>query len=238
MNSITRYQQLIEQALKEKKYGSNPKELYEPMEYIMALGGKRLRPVLVYMGCSFFSDEVDKARHPALAVEIFHNFTLIHDDIMDNAPLRRNQSTVHVKWNANTAILSGDAMLVEAYQELCKCDVAIIPALLEIFNDTALKVCEGQQLDMNFESLRKVSIPQYLKMIELKTAVLLGASLKIGALVGGADEKSARVLYDFGKHLGIAFQLQDDILDVYANTEKFGKLQGGDIVANKKRICF
>ena len=234
MSSIFQYQQLIEQALKEKKYGSAPRELYEPMEYIMALGGKRLRPVLVFMGYGFFNNTINKAIHPALAIEIFHNFTLVHDDIMDKAPLRRNQSTVHKKWNESIAILSGDAMLVKAYQELCKCDSDVLPAILDIFNDTAVKVCEGQQLDMNFEKQQKVSIPQYLKMIELKTAVLLGASLKIGALAGGADPKNAQALYDFGKHIGIAFQLQDDILDVYANTEKFGKQQGGDIVANKK----
>lgn len=234
MNSLIQYQQLIEQALKEKKYGSAPRELYEPMEYIMALGGKRLRPVLVFIGYGFFNTDINKAIHPALAIEIFHNFTLVHDDIMDKAPLRRNQSTVHKKWNESIAILSGDAMLVKAYQELCKCDVNVLPAVLEIFNDTAVKVCEGQQLDMNFEKLQKVSIPQYLKMIELKTAVLLGASLKIGALAAGADSKNAQALFDFGKHVGIAFQLQDDILDVYASTEKFGKQQGGDIVANKK----
>lgn len=234
MNPIAKYQHLIEDALKDKKYGSSPRELYEPIEYIMKLGGKRLRPVLVLVGYSFYGSDIKKALHPALAIEIFHNFTLIHDDIMDKAPLRRNQSTVHVKWNANIAILSGDAMLVKAYQELCKCGADVLAALLEIFNDTALKVCEGQQMDMNFENLQKVSIPQYLKMIELKTAVLLGASLKIGALVGGADEKNAQVLYDFGKHLGIAFQLQDDILDVYADAGKFGKQVGGDIAANKK----
>lgn len=234
MSSITQYQQLIEESLKEKKYGSSPKELYEPIEYMMKLGGKRLRPVLVLVGYSFFGSDLKKAINPALAIEIFHNFSLVHDDIMDEAPLRRNQSTVHKKWNGNTAILSGDAMLVKAYQELCKCDINLLPALLNIFSDTALKVCEGQQLDMNFEKQSRISIPQYLKMIELKTAVLLGASLKTGALVGGADEKNAQSLYDFGKHIGIAFQLQDDILDVYAATEMFGKQRGGDIIANKK----
>lgn len=234
MNSITHYQQLIEESLKDKKYGASPRELYEPIEYMMKLGGKRLRPVLVLVGYSFFGSDLKKAIHPALAIEIFHNFTLVHDDIMDGAPLRRNQSTVHKKWNESIAILSGDAMLVKAYQELCNCDISLLPALLNIFSDTALKVCEGQQLDMNFEKQPRVSIPQYLKMIELKTAVLLGASLKIGALVGGADETNAQSLYDFGKHIGIAFQLQDDILDVYASTEAFGKQQGGDIIANKK----
>ena len=228
------YQNQIEQALKNKKYGSVPRELYEPIEYIMSLGGKRLRPVLVFIGCDFFDGDIAKALHPAIAIELFHNFTLVHDDLMDKAPLRRNQSTVHKKWNDSTAILSGDTMLVRAYQELCKSDNKLLPELLELFSDTAIKVCEGQQLDMNYEKLQKVSIAQYMKMIELKTAVLLGASLKMGALIAYADEKNAQNLYDFGKHIGIAFQLQDDILDVYADAEKFGKQKGGDIVANKK----
>ena len=228
------YQNQIEQALKNKKYGSVPRELYEPIEYIMSLGGKRLRPVLVFVGCDFFNGDTTKALHPAIAIELFHNFTLVHDDLMDKAPLRRNQSTVHKKWNDSTAILSGDTMLVRAYQELCKSDMVLLPKLLELFSDTAIKVCEGQQLDMNYEKLQKVSIAQYMKMIELKTAVLLGGSLKMGALIAGADEKNAQNLYDFGKHIGIAFQLQDDFLDVYADAEKFGKQKGGDIVANKK----
>lgn len=228
------YQQQIEQALINRKYGSDPKELYEPIEYIMSLGGKRLRPVLVFIGCDFFGGNTADALHPAIAIELFHNFTLVHDDIMDEAPLRRNQSTVHKKWDKNIAILSGDAMLVKAYQELCKYESAVLPQLLDLFSDTAIKVCEGQQLDMNYEKLQKVSILQYLKMVELKTAVLLGGSLKLGALIAGADEKNAQNLYDFGKNIGIAFQLQDDILDVYADAEKFGKQKGGDIVANKK----
>jgi geranylgeranyl diphosphate synthase, type II len=234
LDTIVEYQQQIEQALKDKKYGNSPKELYEPIEYIMSLGGKRMRPVFVFVGCDLFDGNTTDAIHPAIAIELFHNFTLVHDDIMDNAPLRRNQKTVHEKWNENIAILSGDTLMVKAYQELCKCNNVILPQLLDIFNDTAIKVCEGQQLDMNYESLAKVSIPQYIKMIELKTAVLLGGSLKIGALIAGADETNAQALYEFGKHIGIAFQLQDDILDVYANTEKFGKQKGGDIVSNKK----
>jgi len=234
LSTIIDYQHQIEQALKNKNYGSSPKELYDPIEYMMSLGGKRLRPVFVFIGCDLFCDDITKALYPALAIELFHNFTLVHDDIMDKAPLRRNQATVHEKWNENTAILSGDVMFVKAYQELCKSNVQILPELLNVFNDTAIKVCEGQQLDMNFEKLHKVSIPQYLKMIELKTAVLLAGSLKMGALVGGASEKEAQCLYNFGKHIGVAFQLQDDILDVYADAGKFGKQQGGDIIANKK----
>lgn len=204
------------------------------MEYIVSLGGKRLRPVLVLAGHQLFNDTLEKALPAAIAIELFHNFSLIHDDIMDKAPLRRNQSTVHKKWNENIAILSGDAMLVKAYQELCKTNSEKLPELLNIFSETALKVCEGQQLDMNYEKQNKVSIPQYLKMIELKTAVLLGASLQMGAVIAGANTEEALHLYNFGKHIGIAFQLQDDILDVYADAEKFGKQQGGDIVSNKK----
>lgn len=234
MTTIATYQQQIEDALKDKKYGSNPKELYEPISYIMSLGGKRLRPVLVFIAADIFDGDTSKALHPALAIELFHNFTLVHDDLMDKAPLRRNQPTVHEKWNSNIAILSGDAMMVRAYQELCLADPTMLPQLLEIFSDTAVKVCEGQQYDMNYESMTKVSIQQYIKMIELKTAVLLGGALKIGAAIGGAREEDAQRLYDFGKHIGIAFQLQDDILDVYADAAKFGKQKGGDIIANKK----
>jgi geranylgeranyl diphosphate synthase, type II len=234
LNTIATYQQEIEDALKTKKYGSNPKELYEPITYLMSLGGKRLRPVLVLIATDLFDGDISKAVYPALAIELFHNFTLVHDDLMDNAPLRRNQPTVHVKWNPNIAILSGDAMMVRAYQELCMSDHSILPQLLDVFSDTAVKVCEGQQYDMNYETLPKVSIQQYIKMIELKTAVLLGGALKIGAIVGGAREEDAQRLYDFGKNIGIAFQLQDDILDVYADAAKFGKQKGGDIISNKK----
>jgi geranylgeranyl diphosphate synthase type II len=234
LNKIQVFQQNIEEALKGKNYGSHPRELYEPIEYIMSLGGKRMRPVLVLMACDFFDGDVEKAIHPALAIELFHNFTLVHDDIMDKAPLRRGKPTVHEKWNDNIAILSGDAMMVRAYQEICKTEHPELNKLLAIFSDTAAKVCEGQQLDMNYERVSKVSIMNYIKMIELKTAVLLGGALKIGAIIGGAREEDAQRLYDFGKHIGIAFQLQDDILDVYADADKFGKQKGGDIIANKK----
>ena len=234
MKPVVEYQKEIELALKDKVYGSSPKELYEPISYIMSLGGKRMRPVLVLMAADFFGGNTDNALHAAVAVELFHNFTLVHDDIMDKAPLRRNQPTVHEKWNSSTAILSADAMMVKAYQELCKCDIAVLPKLLEIFSDIAVKVCEGQQFDMNYETLQKVSIIQYIKMIELKTAVLIAGSSKIGAIIGGAREEDAQSLYNFGKHIGIAFQLQDDILDVFADEEKFGKQKGGDIIANKK----
>ncbi len=234
MDSVKFFQEKIENELKQIQYGSNPKELYEPIEYIMSLGGKRMRPVLVLMACDFFGGDANKATHAAIAIELFHNFTLVHDDIMDNAPLRRGKQTVHEKWNSNIAILSGDAMIVKAYQEICKASPEQLPVLLNIFSDTALKVCEGQQMDMNYEKLNKVSIPQYIKMIELKTAVLLAGALKVGGIIGGAKEEDANAIYEFGKNIGIAFQLQDDILDVYANAEKFGKQKGGDIIANKK----
>lgn len=213
---------------------NQPLELYVPISYILQLGGKKLRPLLVLMACELVDGKKEEAIHAALAIEVFHNFTLMHDDIMDNAPIRRGKATVHEQWNNNIAILSGDAMLVKAYQELFKLNPTIQQKVLEIFSKTALEVCEGQQLDMNFETLHNVSIPMYINMIGLKTAVLLGASLQIGALVGGANYEDAQALYDFGKNIGIAFQLQDDILDVYGNEENFGKKKGGDIIANKK----
>jgi geranylgeranyl diphosphate synthase type II len=234
LDKITQYRQLFDEAIKTKKYGHSPKELYQPIQYIMSLGGKRMRPICLLIACDLFESDVKAALPAALAVEIFHNFTLIHDDIMDKAPLRRNKLTVHEKWNENIAILSGDVMLVKAYNELCQSNASYLSRLLNVFNETAAQVCEGQQFDMNFETQNNVSINQYIEMITLKTAVLLGCSLKMGAIIGGATETEAEKLYSFGKHVGIAFQLQDDILDVYAETEKFGKQRGGDIIANKK----
>ncbi|PRY49502.1 geranylgeranyl diphosphate synthase type II [Arcticibacter pallidicorallinus] len=235
MYSISQLQDLINKQIVEKKYPVTPAELYDPITYIMSLGGKRMRPVLTLMACDMFGGHVTKALDPALAIELFHNFTLMHDDIMDKAPLRRGQSTVHSKWNDNVAILSGDVMLVEAYKTLVSSiDSSILRDVLTVFNDTAAGVCEGQQTDMNFELMQDVSIPQYLDMIRLKTAVLLGCSLKIGALIGSASTEDAEHLYNFGVNIGIAFQLQDDILDVYGDPEKFGKQVGGDILSNKK----
>jgi len=193
-----------------------------------------MRPVSLLMACNLFTDDVAKAVKPALAIEVFHNFTLMHDDIMDNAPLRRGKTTVQNKWNNNVAILSGDVMLVEAYKLIMQVELAVLPDVLNIFNDTAVGVCEGQQIDMNFENMENVSETDYLDMIRLKTAVLLAAALKIGALVGGSSKKDAELLYNFGINLGLAFQLHDDILDVYGDPEKFGKQVGGDIIANKK----
>jgi len=213
---------------------AQPVGLYEPVTYTLALGGKRMRPVLTLLGHSLFSDENENAVDAAVALEVFHNFTLLHDDIMDNAPLRRGKPTVWKKWGSNTATLSGDVMLIMAYDLLSGYEPSVLKKILPVFNAAAIKVCEGQQLDMNFETTENVSIADYLHMIELKTAVLLGASLQLGAVIAGADEKDGKNLYEFGKNTGIAFQLQDDILDVFGEAEKFGKQVGGDIVSNKK----
>ncbi|MBD3750765.1 MAG: polyprenyl synthetase family protein [Sphingobacteriales bacterium] len=234
MHTIQELQQIIDKAVKETAYPATPKELYEPISYLMSLGGKRLRPALVLMATDLFGGAIEDAISPALAVELFHNFTLMHDDIMDKAPLRRGKPTVHAKWNEAVAILSGDVMFVKAYQMMIQVKPDILSSVLAIFNETAIGVCEGQQIDMNFECRAQVGIPEYLEMIKLKTAVLLGGALKIGALIGNASEKDAQNLYDFGVNLGIAFQLQDDILDVYGDPEKFGKQVGGDIISNKK----
>jgi geranylgeranyl diphosphate synthase type II len=211
-----------------------PDELYQPVKYILSIGGKRIRPAMVLMGCDLFSGQISGAIKPALGIEIFHNFTLLHDDIMDNSPLRRNHPTVHEKWNRNIAILSGDVMSMLAYKFIGDCPKEILPEVLELFTTTAMEVCEGQQYDMNFESRHEVSADEYIRMITLKTSVLLAASLKLGAIIGGASRNDAERMYEFGKNTGIAFQIKDDILDVYGNTEKFGKKIGTDIIANKK----
>mgnify|MGYP003583083153 FL=1 len=234
MHNPTELQKLIENAIPKIAYPANPANLYEPIKYIMSLGGKRIRPVMVLMATELFTDEVEKAIDVALAIETFHNFTLVHDDIMDNAPLRRGKQTVHEKWGVNNAILSGDVMMVESNKHLSKVDISVLKPVLDTFNQTAQGVCEGQQLDMEFETRDDVSIKEYIEMIRLKTAVLLGGAMKLGAIVGGADEKNAELLYQFGENLGVAFQLQDDILDVYGDPEKFGKQVGGDIISNKK----
>lgn len=211
-----------------------PKGLYEPIDYVLGIGGKRIRPCLAYMAFSLYSDDYAKLHYPALGLELFHNFTLLHDDVMDNADVRRNCATVHKKWDVNTAILSGDAMLIRAYQHIAKVPIDKLDAVLELFSQTALEVCEGQQYDMEFESRDDVTIQEYLEMIRLKTAVLLAGSLKLGALVAGASEEDANHLYNFGINLGLAFQLKDDWLDVFGKQEDFGKAIGNDIVSNKK----
>lgn len=211
-----------------------PSELYDPIRYMMQLGGKRIRPVLVLMANELFGGKEELAMPAALGIEVFHNFTLLHDDIMDKAPLRRAKPTVHVKWNSDIAILSGDTMFVRACQLMTSVESRNMKKVLDIFYKTAVEVCEGQQMDMNFETAQTVTIQDYIHMISLKTAVLLGASLAIGAVCADASEKDTASIYEFGKNLGIAFQLHDDILDVYADQEKFGKQVGGDIIANKK----
>jgi geranylgeranyl diphosphate synthase, type II len=216
------------------RYGEQPSELYEPIRYIMALGGKRIRPMLVLLSAKMFDDDIEKALLPAAGVEVFHNFTLMHDDIMDKAPLRRGQQTVHEKWNANIAILSGDVMLVRAYELMAKAEPDKLGRVLALFSKTAAEVCEGQQLDMNFEQRTEVSIPEYIQMITLKTAVLVGFSLELGAILQGAPDTDAEHLKAFGDNIGIAFQLRDDLLDVYGDKDKFGKQVGGDILSDKK----
>ena len=234
MHNPVQLQQIIEKAILKINYPKHPANLYEPIRYIMNLGGKRIRPVMVLMASELFNDEVKIALDVALAIETFHNFTLVHDDIMDNAPLRRGAQTVHEKWGNNNAILSGDVMMVESNKHLSKVALEVLKPVLDSFNAIAQGVCEGQQLDMEFEQRSDVSIAEYLEMIRLKTAVLLGGAMKLGAIVGGASDSNANLLYNFGENLGIAFQLQDDILDVYGNPKKFGKQVGGDIMANKK----
>ncbi len=237
MYSIKELQLLISTEIEKEihqLYQTEPKNLYEPVGYAMSMGGKRLRPVMVLLCCNLFSETVDKAFSVAMAIELFHNFTLLHDDIMDGAEMRRNNPSVYKKYNENIAILSGDAMSIMAYNYLLKCNSTDPAPLLRLFSETALEVCEGQQFDMDFEARLDVSIPEYIKMIRLKTAVLLASSLKLGAMAANAPEKIAGQLYEFGLNLGIAFQLQDDLLDVFADQDKFGKRIGGDIVSNKK----
>ena len=211
-----------------------PKELYDPIDYVMSLGGKRLRPILTLLTCSLYTEDWQKSLAAAMAVEVFHNFTLLHDDIMDNAPLRRGKPSVHEKWDVNTAILSGDVMLIQAYEQLLKVEFENPVEVLQLFNRCAKEVCEGQQMDMNFETQDSVSLADYLLMIEYKTAVLLGFAMQVGGIIGDCAEEDKKLLKEIGVNAGIAFQLQDDYLDVYGDPEKFGKQIGGDIIENKK----
>jgi geranylgeranyl diphosphate synthase type II len=236
MKSRATYSAYLENALQQAHFPTQPANLYDPLRYFLKLGGKRMRPMLSLMACKMTGSAFEKALPAALAVEYFHNFSLIHDDIMDAAPIRRGQATVHEKWNANIAILSGDVLLVKAYEQLAKYDSSTFHALFNVFNKTAIEVCEGQQMDMDFELRNQVSEAEYLEMIRLKTSVLLGCALQMGGLVGGASQKDAQLLYSFGEELGLAFQIQDDILDLYGDTAQVGKQVGGDVLANKKTL--
>ena len=238
MTSLKDYKQFFEIALENSYSTSPPAALYQPIYYLLNLGGKRLRPILTLMAADIFGNNHRKAIDAALAVEIFHNFTLMHDDIMDSAPIRRGSATVHNKWNTNTAILSGDAMMILAYQALESYKDPLFRKLNSLFSKTAIEVCKGQQYDLDFETQLEVTQGDYLEMIRLKTAVLVGCSLKMGALIGGANQADSKNLYDFGVLLGIAFQIQDDYLDAYANPESFGKQLSGDIIENKKTILY
>ncbi len=231
---IARYQQLIESYISKQHYGKSPDSLYDPIRYIMQLGGKRLRPLLVLISYSLFRSDIKKIVPYAVAVELFHNFTLVHDDIMDNAPLRRGKLTVHEQWNVNTAILSGDVMLVKVYDLFLQLPAEKAKEVLLLFNACATEVCEGQQLDMEFEKSIKITEQQYIRMIRQKTAVLLGFSLELGACLANAKPATCKALREFGINMGIGFQLMDDLLDAYGDPEKFGKQVGGDIIANKK----
>ena len=233
--SVASYSALLKAALPTLDYGHEPAALYDPVRYMMALGGKHVRPLLTLLGAGLFVEDVTPFVEPALAVEVFHNFTLLHDDLMDAAPLRRGQPTVHHRWNPNTAILSGDVMLVRAYELLADhLPDALLRPMLKRFSTVAAQVCEGQQLDMVFENRDDVSVPEYLRMIELKTAVLLGFALELGAHLAGATSEAAEHLRAFGTGVGVAFQLRDDLLDVYGDAATFGKQVGGDILAAKK----
>lgn len=230
--------ELVNRAVASLSFPDEAPLLFSPVRYVLGSGGKRFRPVMALMACNLFTDRIDEAILPVTGLEIFHNFTLVHDDIMDQAPIRRNTPTVHRKWNTNQAILSGDVMVFIANECLLESPARLLPDILRIYNRAAIDVCIGQQLDMDFERLSTISQEDYLKMIEKKTAVLLAASCQIGAVAGGADHKNAGLLYDFGRNLGIAFQIQDDLLDLYGNEKIFGKAPGGDIVANKKTFLY
>ncbi len=238
MLSIEKYQEEFITYLEAYATFKEPKGLYEPIDYILGLGGKRLRPVLTLMTSDIFNGDYKKALNAALSIEVFHNFSLVHDDIMDDAPLRRGEKTVHEKWDINTGILSGDAMLIMAYQLFENYEAETFQSLAKLFSKTALEVCEGQQYDVDFETRSDVTIPEYLKMIEYKTAVLVGAAMKMGAIVAHASEDDQNNIYEFGRNLGIAFQLQDDYLDAFGDPKTFGKQVGGDIIENKKTYLY
>ena len=225
---------VVNKGLESLAYDRKPASLYEPIRYVLSLGGKRIRPVLMLLSYNLFKEHPEEILMPALGLETYHNYTLLHDDLMDNADVRRGQPTVHKKWDANTAILSGDSMLVLAYQRVAQCDNAHLAQVLDLFTETALEIGEGQQFDMDFETRNDVAEEEYIEMIRLKTSVLLACALKMGALLGDASQEDADLLYRFGEKIGLAFQLQDDLLDVYGDPKVFGKAIGGDITSNKK----
>lgn len=227
---------LVNKAILNLSYNEEAEKLNDPVKYILSIGGKRLRPVLALMACNLFSDHLDEAIIPATGLEVFHNFTLVHDDIMDHAPVRRNLPTVHSKWNLNQAVLSGDVMAFIANECFLQTPPQFLLKVFKVFNKAAIEVCVGQQLDIDFEKSAIVSDEEYMRMIELKTAALMAASAKIGSILGGADDKDSEILYEFGKNLGLAFQIQDDLLDIYGDIKVFGKIVGGDIISNKKTI--
>lgn len=238
MQNITRYQSIFNKFLTEYNLDEEPQTLYQPIQYILSLGGKRLRPILTLMTADMFGAKTEEALNAALCVEVFHNFSLIHDDIMDDAPLRRGKPTVHEKWNLNTGILSGDAMLILSYQLLEYYSGATYKNLNSLFTKTALEVCEGQQCDIDFETRNDVTINEYINMITYKTSVLVAAAMKMGAIIAEASLQDQGLIYEFGKNLGIAFQIQDDYLDAFGDPETFGKQVGGDIIENKKTYLY
>jgi geranylgeranyl diphosphate synthase type II len=233
---LDQYINQIESEILAYKLPQEPANLYDPLRYFFGLGGKRLRPVLTLMTASNFGAQGANAIHAAMAIELFHNFSLIHDDIMDEAPVRRGKQTVHKKWNEHIAILSGDVLFVKAYESLAKCDVKFLPELLNLFNKTAAEVCEGQQMDMDFETRNFVSEEEYIEMIRLKTSVLLGCSLQFGGIVSDLNKSKQEALYNFGQNMGIAFQIKDDLLDLYGDSAKVGKQIGGDVLSDKKTL--
>jgi geranylgeranyl diphosphate synthase type II len=238
MLPINEYQEQFLLYLKSQNIDKEPKNLYQPIDYILQLGGKRMRPILTLMTADIFDVDYKLALPAAMAIEVFHNFSLVHDDIMDDAPLRRGQITVHEKWNINTGILSGDAMLILAYQYFENYQPKTFRKLAKLFSKTALEVCEGQQYDVDFETRNDVTIPEYLKMIEFKTAVLVAAAMKMGAIIAQTSKDNSKLIYDFGLNLGLAFQLQDDYLDAFGDPKTFGKQVGGDIIENKKTYLY
>jgi geranylgeranyl diphosphate synthase, type II len=234
MYSQAELKELVDKAIVNLSFPGEDEKLTDPVKYILSIGGKRLRPVIALMACNLFKDKIDQAILPATGLEVFHNFTLVHDDIMDQAPMRRNFPTVHVKWNLNQAVLSGDVMAFIANDCFLQAPQGVMMKVFKAYNKAAIEVCIGQQLDIDFERSAMVSHEEYLRMIELKTAVLIAASAKIGAIIGGAEDKDSDLLYEFGRNLGLAFQIQDDLLDAYGDSKVFGKASGGDIVSNKK----